>query len=95
MFVINTETGLEYWEKISSDIRQKEMPWEIIYKNNRFSAGDKIPADRKQFFDCFADEGFKAAVNKYLRPSRDIKSIVYYKMPSFVRNAVIKMKGEK
>lgn len=95
MFVINTQNGLVYWNEISPFIRKKDFDLEVIYNNNRFCTDGKVPDLRRQFFERLVNKGFKSAVLRYLLPVRDIKRIVNYNMPKFIRNAVIKLRGVK
>ena len=49
----------------------------------------RVLSDKKEqheFMESVATESFEKTVNRYLRPIRDWKRLIYYKSPSFLRN---------
>ncbi len=84
MFVCNTDKGKALFETIRPQLYVKEMPWEIIVKNNRFSNEEKKPKAWNDFLQLSMTD-YNTAVDKYLNPYKDWR-FYYYKCPKFVRD---------
>lgn len=91
MILVNTEKGKRIFDSVEKDIFFKPMDKEVLYVNNRFSTGEKKPAEYDAFMECFKNEGFDKTVKRYLLPRRDWMKIIYYKSPRFIRNMAVKL----
>lgn len=83
MFVCNTEKGKTMFKNIHEQLFVKEMPWELIVENNRFSNNEKKPKAWKDFL-LLSMLDYPKAVDKYLNPYKDWK-YYYYKSPKFIQ----------
>lgn len=84
MFVCNTIKGIGMLQEIQDKLFVKEMPWETILKENRFSNEEKKPIGWDDFLTLSMDN-YPAAVDKYMNPYKDWR-YYYYKFPAFLRN---------
>ncbi len=89
MFVCNTEKGVVMFENIREQLFVKEMPWEVIVGNNRFSNDERKPKNWEDFLKL-SIRNYPEAVSKYLNPYKDWK-FYYYKCPKFIRNLAQKI----
>lgn len=91
MFVCNTQKGADVFNGLEGKIEVIEFPWETIERNNRFSCDNKIPAGRSVFFDYYLKGGLSLSAKKELKPVKNIKQIIYYNLPHFIRTSVLKL----
>ncbi len=89
MFVCNTEKGQAMFENIRQQLWVKEMSWDVIVKNNRFSNEEKKPNAWEDFLSLSIQD-YKKAVDKYLNPYKDWR-FYYYKCPKFLRELGLKL----
>lgn len=91
MLLVNTEKGGEWFNNIKEQIYFHALDKEIIYKNNRFSSGEIQGKSKNAFFDTIVNNGFEAAVKKYLSPYKEWKKYLYYSMPVCLKNLLKKV----
>ena len=94
MFLCNTKKGKELFDLVKKDLYAKSMDVEILYENNRFSNNGYIPEGRKQFIESLSQDSFDVTVQKFLKPSKDWKRMIYYNSPTFLRRIAKKFMGE-
>ena len=92
MFLINTEKGYKLFDSIKGKVYFKQMDTETLYKNNRFSNEVSIPSAVLAFRESIANESFEITVKRFLKPSKDLKKLIYYKAPRFVRKLIMKLR---
>lgn len=90
MVMINTQKGQKFFDSIREHICFQEMDKEILYENNRFSDEVVIPKQQPAFRESVATEPFEITVNRFLKPSRDWKKLIYYHSPRFIRKMLRK-----
>lgn len=90
MITCNNEHGRNFVKQFEKDLVQKPFGWEVLKMNNRFEGGNAKPNLSAAFMEDYRIHGFKFVERKYLNPTRDWKRIIYYKLPSFIRNIITK-----
>ena len=66
LVLINTNKGLEYFEKIKNNLHYLEINKEDCYPYNCFS-NFKIPELYNDFWNEYLKNGFESAINKYIK----------------------------
>ncbi len=89
MFVCNSEKGRSMFEDIREVLWVKEMPWDIICKNNRFNNDEKKPSAWDDFLNLSVID-YDKAYRKYLNPYKDWR-YYYYKCPEIIREIGLKI----
>lgn len=92
MFVCNTLKGEQFFNSVKQELYVEIFPWDVLRKNNRFHKGGKAPKNRQEFMESIAADSFDQTVEKYLKPSKDWKRLIYYKSPAILRKIVRKIK---
>ncbi len=92
MYVINTDKGRKLFDSVKLKLFVKGYDWEIIKRNNRFGGVEVSPTERKKFLNSINKEPFEKTVQKFLNPYKDWR-LIYYRMPSAVRNLLKKKLG--
>ena len=90
MFILNTQKGVLRFEKIKERLSYQMMDRELLYQNNRFSVGTAPLNEVSEFRKSIASEPFETTVQKFLKPTKDWKKLIYYKLPRFVRKMIMK-----
>jgi len=90
MFLVNTEKGQKRFDRVKEKLYWKEMDKEILYKSNRFSNAPMASPHLSAFRHSVANEHFSKTVKRFLRPSKDLLKIIYYKSPKFLRRIFLK-----
>lgn len=93
MLLINTAKGKELFDLVKDKLFYQETDKEVLYGENRFSDEVVIPKGVPAFRKSVAEEPFEVTVERFLKPSRDWKKIMYYKSPKFVRKMALKIFG--
>lgn len=91
MFVCNTVKGQNIFTSLEDKIKIEDFDWETIKCNNRFSCDNKIPEESIAFFEDYVRGGLTLATQKHLKPIRNIKELIYYNLPKFVRVSIFKL----
>ncbi len=85
MFVCNTVKGQAFFDMVRSELFVEDFDWELLKANNRFRPGSGRPKEQRRFMESVATEPFDITVKKYLRPIKDWKRLLYYKLPAPLR----------
>ena len=95
MFVCNTVKGYDFFRTVSEKMEIREMEWEELKRNNRFSNSEKMLGEREEFLLMAKNEGFSRAADKFLSPSLNWIRIIYYYSPKFIRKIALRIIGNK
>ena len=93
MFICNSTKGEMFFNAVKDELFVEPFEWEVLKLNNRFRNDSNKPKKQHAFMESVATEPFDTTVNKYLKPIKDWKLLVYYKSPIFLRNIVRKFWG--
>jgi coenzyme F420-reducing hydrogenase beta subunit len=94
MFLCNSKKGERLFMMVKGDLFVEEMPPNILYENNRFSSDGSCPPNRQKFLESIVSDPFYVTIHRFLRPIKDLKRLIYYKSPAFVRNIARRLIGE-
>lgn len=88
MFLCNTTKGQVLFDAVKHQVEVFPMAWNDIKDENRFSGEGTKPGEREMLLRCIREKGFDVAAKTMLNPLNDWKRLIYYHLPSFVRNRI-------
>ena len=86
MLICNTEKGREFVEALKDELDIREMPSEVLYRNNRFScAAVGTGSAAEEFRNAFSKYGYDGETYKMLNPMSDNLKKAFYKLPKPIK----------
>lgn len=88
MYRCNTPKGASFFNSIENKVEQFPFDWDVIKKENRFNEGGEVPIEKELLLKSIKQNGFDRTVRSMLNPLCDIKRLVFYHLPLWLRKKI-------